>query len=132
VVTMEVPTMGESTITRIFLVEIGRNDVNDSVLSFFQKFYDVIPTFFYSFLEWVTKRVDWILNYISKQVEYERTMNHFPVRRYSEMYAVFAVVSQLISYYAMENEFWDDKQAEGFCKSVKEMIGNGRTFYCNY
>lgn len=122
VVTMEITPTVDSTLTRMFLVELDKDDVQNSVLSYFQTNLHVLPNFYYDFLAWVTENVNDVLGYIPRQFLYERNEHKFYVDRYSETYAVFAIVSQLISMYAKTRGFWNNQQSEGFCQTVSNII----------
>ncbi len=122
VVTMEIPPTVDSTLTRMYLVEIEKDDVQNSVLSYFQTNLEVLPNFYYDFLSWITGNMDNVLAYIPKQFVYERNEHKFAVERHSEMYALFMIVSQLIAMYAISRGFWNNQQAEGFDQMVSNII----------
>lgn len=122
VLTMELVTGVTSSITRMFLTELGQDDVQNDQLSFYQENRWVLDTHLYDFVLWVTDHFEEIINYLKNRIPQLRTERLFTVGRYDEMRAHFMVTTEIFSQYARERNFWMEEESFSFRNSVKMAI----------
>ena len=113
------PEAIESSMTRIFLTEVNKDDVNNEKLRVFQEERWIVPTHFYDFLCWVTKRFDICTRYIVERYPSYRDEKRYIVGRFSDMYATFMVTADLLCMYAQELGFWNEEEQRGFSNTVR-------------
>lgn len=124
VLTMEILTGVQSTISRMFVTDISVNDVDNFNLGFFQSNRTVLPTHYYDFLSWVSNNFDRVVSYITYAMPSYRKKNKFKVDRYGEMFAVFRVTADIIGAYAKDRQFWNEYQSNDFCCEIEQLICN--------
>lgn len=122
VLTMELVTGVTSSITRMFLTELGSEDVQNSQLSFFQQERWVLDTHLYDFIMWLTNHFDEVINYLKNRIPQLRSERLYTIGRYDEMRSYFLVTAELFSKYARERNFWGDVQCTSFQSYVKTAI----------
>ena len=99
------PEAIESSMTRLFLTEVNKNDVDNKKLGRYQGERWLIPTHAYDFLQWVTGRFDICVQYIADRYSGYRDAKNYVVGRFNNMYATFMVTADLVSSYALERGF---------------------------
>lgn len=124
VLTMEILTGIQSTLSRMFVTDISVKDVDNDVLEFFQKNRTVLPTHFYDFLSWVTNNFEQVVSYINNTMPIYRKEKKFKVDRHGEMYATFKVITDIIGAYAKARQFWNEIQGDDFCRTIEQLIDN--------
>lgn len=122
VLTMEIVTGVQSSVSRMFITEIDVKEVDNDVLRYYQENPWILSTHIYDFLAWATDRFHDIIWCISKKFGEFRQENKFEVARYAEMYALLKVTALLISQYAVERRFWDESESECFLAQVGDMV----------
>lgn len=123
VLTMELVTGVTSSITRMFLTELGQDDVQNDQLSFYQENRWVLNTHLYDFVLWVTDYFEKVVNYVSNRIPQLRSERLYTVGRYNEMRAFFTVTTEIFSQYARDRNFWMEDESFSFQHSVKMAIG---------
>ena len=123
VLTMELVTGVTSSITRMFLTELGQDDVQNDQLSFYQENRWVLNTHLYDFVLWVTDHFEKVANYVSNRIPQLRSERLYTVGRYNEMRAFFTVTTEIFSQYARDRNFWMEDESFSFQHSVKMAIG---------
>lgn len=123
VLTMELVTGVTSSITRMFLTELGQDDVQNDQLSFYQENRWVLNTHLYDFVLWVTDHFEKVVNYVSNRIPQLRSERLYTVGRYNEMRAFFTVTTEIFSQYARDRNFWMEDESFSFQHSVKMAIG---------
>lgn len=91
-----------SSIGRVFTVNIGRDDVNNKKLLYFQNNREILPTYAYDFLEWIAYRYEDIKQIICNILPFYRKNIKFKHSRYCEMYATFITTLEIMLMYACE------------------------------
>lgn len=124
VLTMEILTGIQSTLSRMFVTDISVKDVDNDVLGFFQKNRTVLPTHFYDFLSWVTNNFEQVVSYINNTMPIYRKEKKFKVDRHGEMFATFKVIADIIGAYAKTRQFWNEIQSDDFCRTIEQLIDN--------
>lgn len=122
VLTMELVTGVTSSITRMFLTELGSEDVQNSQLSFFQQERWVLDTHLYDFIMWLTNHFDEIINYLKNRIPQLRSERLYTIGRYDEMRSYFLSTAEIFSQYARERNFWCDAECTSFLADVKTAI----------
>ena len=113
------PEAIESSMTRLFLTEVNKNDVDNIKLRRYQEERWIIPTHAYDFVQWVTGRFETCVQYISENYSSYRDQKHYSVGRFSNMYAAFMITADLISMYALERGFWNSEDQGRFFQAVQ-------------
>lgn len=113
------PEAIESSMTRLFLTEVNKNDVDNKKLGRYQGERWLIPTHAYDFLQWVTGRFDICVQYIADRYSGYRDAKNYVVGRFNNMYATFMVTADLVSSYALERGFWNREEQRGFLQTVQ-------------
>ena len=124
VMTMEVVTGVTSSLSRMFLTEIGIDDVNNKKLSFYQQNAWILPTHIYDFLGWVTQHFEEAVVYISNAFPQFRDSKTFEMPRYCEMYATIMTTTMITTRYASERRFWGKQESDNFIKLVEQIVTN--------
>lgn len=122
ILTAEIITGIPSSISKVFITEIGKDDVLNERLQFCQNNRWVIPTHVYDFLVWVTRRFDEIVQYIFINFPQFRNQYIFEYPRYGEIYATFMTTAVLISNYSQERGFWSEKESEAFIRQIEDIV----------
>lgn len=122
VLTMELVTGVTSSITRMFLTELGQDDVQNDQLSFYQENRWVLDTHLYDFVLWVTDHFEEVINYLSNRIPQLRSERLYTIGRYDEMRSHFVVTAELFSKYARERNFWSEGDCFSFRSNVKMAI----------
>ena len=91
-----------SSIGRVFTINIGRDDVNNKKLLYFQNNREILPTYAYDFLEWIAYRYEDIKQIICNILPFYRKNIKFKHSRYCEMYATFITTLEIMLMYACE------------------------------
>ena len=113
------PEAIESSMTRLFLTEVNKDDVDNKRLRRYQEERWLIPTHAYDFLQWVTERFEACVQYIAEHYSDYRDQKHYLVGRFNNMYAAFMTTADLVGMYAMERAFWDRVDQSGFLQAVQ-------------
>ena len=116
------PEAIESSMTRIFLSEVTKDDVDNNKLRIFQDERWLIPTHAYDFLQWVTHNFQTCVAYIRESFPIYRETHNYVVGRYGGMYADFMIAADFICMYAKDKGFWDDTACAQFTYKVKKVI----------
>lgn len=122
ILTAEILTGVSSTLTRAFVTEIDRNDVQNDLLEYYQNQRWILPTHMYDFLLWVTGEFDRIVGFICQRFPVLRKQCDFQYNRYSEMFATFYLTAELLGQYAVARGFWNMENASAFEKMVEEYL----------
>lgn len=122
VLTMEIVTGVLSSISRMFITELGYGDVMNERLQFYQDKRWILPTYFYDFISWVTGKFDYIVSYIQEKYPIFRRTYKFEVGRYSEMYATFITTACLITDFAKERRFWGENEAKEYLERIEKIL----------
>lgn len=113
------PEAIESSMTRIFLTEVNKDDVDNEKLRRYQEERWIIPTHVYDFLQWVTERFEACVQYISEKYSAYRDQKHYIVGRFNNMYAAFMLTADLVGMYALECGFWNREDQRGVLQDVQ-------------
>lgn len=124
VLTLEVVTGVMSSLSRMFITEIGMDDVVNERLSFYQEHRWILPTHIFDFLCWVKDRFTDIIEYIRRNVPEIRKKHSFIVARYADMYAMMMTIASLLSLYAREKRFWNEGNAAAYLEKVSGLLLN--------
>ena len=122
VLTMELVTGVTSSITRMFLTELGKDDVQNAQLSFFQANRWVLDTHLYDFILWLTSHFEEVINYLSNRIPQLRSERLYTIGRYDEMRSYFLSTAEIFSQYARERNFLGDVECTSFQNYVKTAI----------
>lgn len=122
VLTMELVTGVTSSITRMFLTELGKDDVQNDQLSFFQENRWVLDTHLYDFIMWLTNHFEEVINYLKNRISQLRSERLYTIGRYDEMRSYFLSTAEIFSMYARERNFWCDAECTSFLTDVKTAI----------
>lgn len=106
VITMELIAGVQSSLSRMMLVEIDKNEVQNKILAYYQERAWILSTHIFDFLVWATENQAEIIQTISNQMPYLRTQYHFEFQRFGEMFAVFHLIAYFIASYAQSRSFW--------------------------
>lgn len=91
-----------SSISRMFITNIERDDVQNDLLAFYQENKWILPTYAYDFLQWCCYNYDKILEFIKSNYDKIRKLVKLKHPRYAEMYATFCIVVEVFWWYACE------------------------------
>ena len=122
VLTMELVTGVTSSITRMFLTELGKDDVQNDQLSFFQENRWVLDTHLYDFIMWLTNHFEEVINYLKNRIPQLRSERLYTIGRYDEMRSYFLSTAEIFLMYARERNFWCDAECTSFLADVKTAI----------
>lgn len=124
VITGELVAGCTSTLLRMFMLEINRDDVDNVQLGFYQKNTDLLPKHTVSFVTWLTDYFESCIQYIESRYPHCRSSIKVNYGRYADMYAAYMVTAELFSEYAYRKGFWDKDQKESFLVFVNEILRN--------
>lgn len=113
------PEAIESSMTRLFLTEVNKNDVDNIKLRRYQEERWIIPTHAYDILQWVTGRFESCVQYIAENYSCYRDQKNYLVGRFNNMYAAFMITADLVGMYALEREFWSNEEQRVFIQNVQ-------------
>lgn len=113
------PEAIESSMTRIFLTEVNKNEVDNAKLRRYQEERWIIPTHASDFLDWVTGRFENCVKYIAENYSGYRDQKHYVVGRFNNMYAAFMITADLVAMYALERNFWNREDQREFLRVVQ-------------
>lgn len=113
------PEAIESSMTRLFLTEVNKDDVDNKRLRRYQEERWIIPTHIYDFLQWVTEKFEACVQYIAENYSGYREQKHYIVGRFNNMYATFMITADLVGMYALERGFWNREDQSGFLQVVQ-------------
>lgn len=122
VLTLELVDGILSSLTRLFVTEIGVDEVQNEYLRFYQENKWVLSTHVYAFLVWVTGKFKKIVDFIRDRFDQFRNDYQLSIPRFSDCFATFMVTANLLSDYALERGFWDQQQCQDFLSEVGEII----------
>ncbi len=122
VITLEHVTGVLSTMTRMFIVELGKDDVQNEVLAVYQQNKLIMSTHLRYFLAWVTENFVNVCDKIRKRVPELRRDYKFSYGRFAETYALLMSTAEIIMDYARNNSFYTFEEAEKFLNNVKYAI----------
>lgn len=122
VITMEFVTGTTSSLSRMFLTELGKNDVDNEKLRFFQENRWILPTHIYDFLCFVTGDFENVVRYIKNRFVELRNRHQFVFGRYAEAYTVLMLVAEILVYYAKTRGFFTDSEVEENLKLVETIL----------
>lgn len=121
-ITMEIITGVQSTLSRMFISEINYSDVDNGLLAFYQNEKWILPTHLYDFLLWVTEHFIQVEQFVKERFNLLRSRHRFQFGRYADAYATLTVTAEILSDYAMERKFWDIKDRQGFLMQVEDSL----------
>lgn len=116
VMTMELIAGVQSSLSRIMAVEIDKKEVQNSLLSYYQKKEWILSTHIFDFILWGTKKQNAIIQTIANQVPQLRTQYQFEYQRFGEMFAVFHLSAQFIGDYGKSRDFWTSEESAAFVR----------------
>lgn len=122
VLTMELIAGVQSSLSRMMIVEIGRNDVQNNLLSYYQKNAWILSTHIYNFILWETENQNYIFQTISSQMPVLRAMHKFEFARFGEMFATFHIIAFFIGNYAQDRGFWTDDESAKFIEECDLIV----------
>lgn len=122
VLTMELVTGVLSSITRMFITEISKDDVMNERLGIYQTERWILPTHVYDFISWVTEQFDAVVEYIRQNYDNMRRSRSFEFGRYGDMYATFTITAKVLMIYAIERGFWSQVECENFVYTFDDII----------
>ena len=117
VLTMEVVTGVLSSLSRMMLVEIDKNEVLNECLLFYQHNSWILPIHLLDFIQWATDFQEFIMSTISTQFPNLRTQYKFDFQRFGEMYSVFHLIAEFIGNYAQNRKFWSSEDSAIFIQN---------------
>jgi len=124
ILTMEIVTGVTSSLSRMFLTDIGFDDVNNANLAFYQNNRWVLPTHMYDFITWITNHFDDAVKFIFWKVPSYRSAKKFVYPRFCEMYATMLTTAELICKYALERAFWKESECNAFMQTAESVVVN--------
>lgn len=113
------PEAIESSMARVFLTEVNKDDVDNNKLRRYQEERWIIPTHAYDFLQWVTERFEACVQYIAEGYSAYRNQKSYILGRFNNMYAAFKITADLVSMYALERGFWNKEEQAVFLENVQ-------------
>lgn len=115
--TGEVFSGGKSSRSRVIILRFEEGDVDDEILSYYQRELWVLPTFAYYFLQYVTQELKGIMDLMKYQyAEIRRTMKgRLSLPRSVDAYCVFHTITEVFLKYVVEKNLMDRER-------VKELI----------
>ena len=122
ILTAEILTGVSSTLTRAFVTEVDRDDVQNGLLEFYQDQRWVLPTHAYDFLLWVTEKFEYVIRHIRRRFPILRKQNQFVYQRFGEMFATLCIVSELIAQYSATRGFWTEENRNCFLRDVQQGV----------
>lgn len=114
VLTMEIIAGVQSSLSRMMIVEIDKNEVRNDALSYFQKNPWILSSHIYDFIVWETENQNFIMQTILSQMPCLRMQYKFEFQRFGEMYAVFHIVANFLGYYGKNRGFWNTVESDLF------------------
>lgn len=105
---------GKSSRSRVLMLVFQEGDVNDKVLTDFQKNLEVVPDFAYYFIKYVTKNIGQIIGTIVKECEKTRVEMKSWIRmpRYIDTYGAYCAITKIFRDYAVDEGLLDEKNAD--------------------
>lgn len=122
IITGELISGVESSLSRMFLTEIGRGDVDNNMLAFYQRNIYILPSHAYDFIAWVTQRFNKIIEYIRHRFSLLRKEVRFEFPRYCEMYATMQITAEIMVQYAFERKFWTQTEGDEFVQKMRNIV----------
>lgn len=113
------PEAIESSMTRIFLTEVNKDEIDNRKLKRYQEERWIIPSHVYDFLQWVTVRFEKCEQYIWENYAKYREQKHYIVGRFNNMFAAFMITADILSLYALERGFWTREDQTFFLQTVQ-------------
>lgn len=114
----------ESSLSRMFLTQIGRADVDNDILAFYQKNISILPSHAYDFIAWVTDNYEDVKSYIRQRFNILRGDFAFSFPRYCEMYATMQTTAEIIMQYGIHRNFWSKAEGSEFAQSMQGIVVN--------
>lgn len=124
VITMEAVNAVLSSLSRMFISEIGIDTIDNKKLAFFQENYWILPTHIFDFLRWVTPKFEQIVDIIRKIFPQFRSKHEFAFPRFNEMYATFMTTAHILCSYATEKKFWLENDCSLFSMRIESLLCN--------
>ncbi len=112
----------ESSLSRMFLVEIDQDDVDNDLLTFYQKNITILPSHTYDFIVWISQNFETIKNYVSERFDFLRREINFLFPRFCEMYAVMQITAEIIRLYGVQRCFWSEPDGDKFMTEMREIV----------
>ncbi len=113
-----------SSICRVFLLNVGREDVNNQILEYYQLNRWILPTYAYDFLEWVSQNYGHVVEYLCQSFSSFRKNVTFKYPRYSEMYAVMGTTLEIALTYATSKGYITEELKINMRNNISEQIFN--------
>lgn len=113
-----------STLTRIFVLELERGDVNKETLRYYQSHPLILPTYLYGFIMFLQKNIDAVLPYISQKVIEYRDSAGYRIARLNELQGIMFTAVDLMVEYWKNAEFISETSGilNEFHKSIQQLI----------
>lgn len=122
VLTLELVDGVLSSMTRLFLTEIGVNEVQNDRLDFYQQNRWILSMHIYDFLDWVTNQFEKSVGFIKKNFTEFRDAHPFSMARFSDSYATLMVTAGILSLYALERYYWSKIQCQEFVSDAEKIV----------
>lgn len=122
VITLEIVTGILSSLSRLFLVDINVDDVNNERLAYYQQERWILPTYIADFLSWVTPSFDAVISFVKKIYPQFQRQHSFTVAHYCNMYALLMTVAELIAKYAAERAYWPETEGQKFVAATESLL----------
>ena len=103
-----------SSLSRMFLTEIGRDDVDNERLAYYQGNYNILATHAYDFITWLTEDFDKIVERIRERFQILRKRHNFVYPRFSDMFATMTISAEMIAEYGTKRRFMSIEEANAY------------------
>lgn len=124
VITGEDRLGGESTVARYIGIEVEPGDYNTDILSYHQNNPLIYSTHMYYFIQWISYNFSNICDFIRGSFSKYRneSINLFRHKRFSECYAIFRIVSEILLNYCIAIKYFDHESAHKILLQWNEVI----------
>lgn len=122
VLTMEIVTGVLSSLSRMFITEIGVDDVINERLAVYQTEKWILPTHIYDFIAWTTEKFDEVCRFIKNSYPQLRKKYLFEFPRFAEMFASLMTTAAIVANYAQNRGFWNNQKGEKFLEQVQRIL----------
>ena len=124
VITLEVLDAVLSSVSRLFVTEIGAEEVMNERLRFFQENRWILPNHVFDFIAWITPNFEKVVGFIQSNFQQERCKHKFAFPRYSEMFATLVTTAKIIGFYASARGFWSESESSLWVSKCEDCIAS--------
>ena len=115
---------GKSSRSRVVILNFEEEDVDNSVLSYYQKNLHILPNLIEKFLYYVAERVENVMGIISYECEEARRIvgKSLKIPRYADAYGVFCAASRIFFEYIVGEGLMNVSAAQELLASDRNLI----------